>query len=358
MKKNIAFIINSLESAGGTERVVSNVSNEIIKDPNFKVTIIALKGASAFFPLHESINIIYLEKIVKQSWLGRFGCLVRLVNQSNFDSIIGISITKLNIWLGFVSIFFKKNVKLIASEHINFSKTSFFLKCVKKLIYGRFDYIAVLTLFDKEIMDNLRYRNVIQIPNASSFSPKDSDLNHVLARPRRIISVGRLEEQKGFDLLIESWKKIQSSHTDWELVIVGEGSLKSKLEDAINHAKKQLGLFNCVILPFTKDIGALLNTAQVYALSSRFEGYPMVLVEALTYGCPIISFDCETGPREIFADKNEGFLVPPNNIEIFARSIHLMLKDDNLRNQTFHNIMEGRKRFFIENVIEKWKNIL
>ena len=143
---------------------------------------------------------------------------------------------------------------------------------------------------------------------------------------------------------------------DWKLIIVGDGILKSEIESKI----KSLNLQDSVILkPFTKDIEREYLGASIYAMSSHFEGFPMVLVEACSYGLPCIAFDIATGPSDIIEHNKSGYLVSDNDLEGYAKHLITLMSDENLRTKFG---AEAKKlvgeRFSKEVVIQKWQELL
>jgi glycosyltransferase involved in cell wall biosynthesis len=171
---------------------------------------------------------------------------------------------------------------------------------------------------------------------------------------KRLLAVGRLWAQKGFDLLIGAFAMLAPLFQDWELVIVGEGPLKGELQGLI--AAK--GLEQQVLLPGrVGNVGDWYGSADLFVLSSEFEGFPNTLVEALAYGVPAVSFDCDTGPRDIIRHGVDGLLVPPGDRAALARAIESLMSDDTLRLRLAGQAVAACERFSIENVAAKWEEL-
>ena len=174
-----------------------------------------------------------------------------------------------------------------------------------------------------------------------------------------VVSIGRMDgsNQKGFLRLIDIWKLIQDSSEfkDWKLHIVGDGELKEKIENKI----RDLNLTNSIILkPFTKDIESEYLSASIYAMTSYFEGLPMVLIEAQSYALPTISFDIATGPRDIIEDEKSGYLIKDNDLNKYATKLKTLMQDENLRVKMGAKSKEIVKSKFSKDVVMKqWENL-
>lgn len=169
---------------------------------------------------------------------------------------------------------------------------------------------------------------------------------------KRALAAGRLVEQKGFDLLIEAFARVAGQHPQWDLVIVGDGPLRTDLE----HAVRRRGLQNRVFLPGkVGNIGDWYEAAHLFVLSSRFEGFANVLAESLSHGLPAISFDCPTGPADIIRHGVDGLLVPPNDVGKLAAAMSLVMNDENLRSALAARAVEARERFSVERIAAQWE---
>ena len=172
---------------------------------------------------------------------------------------------------------------------------------------------------------------------------------------KRVLAVGRLEWQKGFDRLIDVWAMIATDHPDWRLDIFGSGTLEKELRARI----RQAGLDSQTsVHPFTKNIADEYAASSVFALSSRFEGFGLVLLEAMQHGVPCVVFDCPFGPSDVVVDGECGFVVPDGDIPAFARQLARLMDDDELRCQFAAAAVERVKRFSVDIVMEQWRQLL
>lgn len=207
---------------------------------------------------------------------------------------------------------------------------------------------------------NYRLKNVSVIPNPVTYplekTGPDISPEKITAENRRfILSAGRLDGQKGFDLLIKIFSSLSPAYPGWDLVILGEGKERGALERQI----RESGLEGRIFLPGRAgNLADWYGKAEIYALSSRFEGFPNVLAEAMAYSLPAVSFDCETGPAEMIADGVNGFLVPPEDTAAFAASLGRLMSDGKLRERMSAEAVSVRERFSISAVAALWEKIL
>lgn len=173
---------------------------------------------------------------------------------------------------------------------------------------------------------------------------------------KTVLAVGRLEEQKGFDYLLDIWKLIENDKdfNEWKLQVVGSGSLKQQLRDKENN----LGLKRVKWLPFTEHIEECYKNASIYVMSSRFEGFALVLLEAKAFGLPIVSFDIKNGPNEIVQNGVNGYIVPPFDISMFAESLKVLMKDDKLRAHFTEDSQRSMYQFSKDKIVANWIQLL
>lgn len=209
-----------------------------------------------------------------------------------------------------------------------------------------YDSLVLLTERDRDLWG--QPANAITIPNPLSFSSTEpADLQQ-----KRIISAGRLIATKGFDLLIDAFKEIAGQYPDWKLTIFGEGQDRQFLLDRISH----YGLQSRVeILPPVKDLSQEMRHSSIYAAASRYEGFGLVITEAMECGVPSVAFDCECGPREIIRNGFDGLLVEPLNTTKFAESLRSLIGSADLRITLGANARTSAKRFSPEKIMLRWE---
>jgi GalNAc-alpha-(1->4)-GalNAc-alpha-(1->3)-diNAcBac-PP-undecaprenol alpha-1,4-N-acetyl-D-galactosaminyltransferase len=170
-----------------------------------------------------------------------------------------------------------------------------------------------------------------------------------------VVAVGRLVEQKNFSLLLSAFQRIADRHLDWQLLIFGEGELRSQLEQQ----RDELGLSGKVLLPgITANPFAIYERAELYAMSSLWEGLPAVLFEALSCGLPVVSTDCPSGPREIIRDGVDGILVPSGDLVALSEAMDLLMSDDRKRQALSDRAQEAKERFSLTKIVAQWEELI
>ncbi len=192
---------------------------------------------------------------------------------------------------------------------------------------------------------------VVAIPNAVP----DVPLGPGDPGAHKLIAAGRLEPQKGFDLLLEAFATIASKHPDWTLDIFGKGTRRESLGKAV----ADLGLGGQVTINVPTDrLGERMRDASVFVLSSRYEGFPIVLLEAMAAGLVVVSFDCPTGPNEIVADGTTGLLVPAEDVPALAAALDRVMTDESLRRRLAAAAPTAVLPYSLEKVGRRWDELL
>ena len=214
-------------------------------------------------------------------------------------------------------------------------------------IVRRFDSFVVLTEEDKGYWGNLL--NISVIPNAAITSEaRRSDCS-----AHRVIAVGRLDYQKGFDRLIEAWSivKKDSEYSDWRLDIFGQGEWKEMLEEMI----RNLGLEDSArINRPTNEIWNEYSRSSMLVMSSHFEGLPMVMIEAMTCGLPAVTFDFKCGPKDIIEDGHNGLIVPEGDVSALAEAMRKLMCDEALRQRMGAEALKIRDKYSEKKVMDSW----
>ncbi len=215
----------------------------------------------------------------------------------------------------------------IAQEHMNHGTHKRDVRQRIRETYPSFDAVAVLTERDRQEYEQLLPgTRVVRIPNAvHSLDQVSSDHHAKIA-----VAAGRLFPQKGFDMLIQAWSKLVETYPEWQLRIYGSGEKKAELRALI----EEHHLYNHVFLMgHTDRLDDELAKASFYVLSSRFEGLPMVMIEAMSHALPVVSFDCPTGPSDVLTHGVDGLLVPPEDPDALAQAMAKLMADESLRSE-------------------------
>lgn len=372
--KKITFLMLHL-NYGGIEKQVTTLANELSKE--YEVEIISLYdilSGESFYQLDDKVNVKYIfnfgpNKDKIKDALKKFK-LITLIKQ--LCKALKILYTK---YFGLGKIIKNLNTDILISSRIEFSKQikrndiitisqehSFidnekYIKKVRKS-FKHIKYLIVMTKGAKEKYDewlkNEKIKpEVIVIPNIikENKSGKISNLNN-----RQIISVGRLEDVKDFYTLILVFSVIVKKYPNYILKIIGEGSMREKLEEQI----KKCNLQKNVILTGRRtenEINNELIKSDVFVLTSKSESFSLVLCEAMNFGVPCIAFDVDVGPREIIQDGKNGFLIENRNVDLMIERLDELLYNISLRRFLGSNSYNVAKNYYSENIINKWKNI-
>ena len=372
----IVYVTPALYMAGGVERVLTLKANYFAENFGYDITIILTEGKDKplFYPLSEKIKVLNLNIGFEELWSCSFfrKLYVYLKKQSKYKKALtaelmrihpDITISLLRRDINFINDIHdgsrkigelhvnRANYRNFEANEANYFKNLFakfwMLSLVSKL--KRLDTFVVLTEEDKQAWPELK--NVTVIPDPLSFTPtQQSPLTE-----KRVIAVGRYVYQKGFDLLLQAWVKIEKQYLDWQLAIYGDGN-RTPYEQQM----KDLGIdgIRCHLNGPTADIQQEYINSSIFAFSSRFEGFGMVLVEAMACGLPVISFDCPCGPKDIVKDNEDGLLIEKDNVDAMANGLSRLMEKDTLRKSMANAGKENVKRFNIEHIAQQWKAVL
>lgn len=166
-----------------------------------------------------------------------------------------------------------------------------------------------------------------------------------------VMAAGRYTEQKAFDKLIASWALVSKKHPDWQLNIYGDGALRDSLQKQINELVLQN---NCTLRPTTKNIAEEYANSSIFVLSSIYEGFGMVITEAMSCGLPVISFACPCGPKDIISDGVNGFLIKPYDINVMAERICSLIENKKMRQEMGNNALKSSANYHMDSIAKKW----
>jgi glycosyltransferase involved in cell wall biosynthesis len=363
----LLIFISSL-SSGGAERVTANLAN-YWASKGWQITVVTLSdGTNDFYDLAPQIQRIRLGLLREASNplrgllnnLRRVLALRRLIQQIK-PTIALAMMDKANILLSMAAVGLP-GVIALGSEHIHPPQAplSPMWTRLRQYTYGRLAAVTALTTESRDwLLHHTQVQKVAVIPNAAPWPlPTQAPLliPQVVLPPNRktLLGVGRLTEQKGFDLLIAAFARAAPQHSDWDLAILGEGPLYAALADQI----RQAGLVDRVFLAGRAgNVGDWYQVADLYVMSSRFEGFGNTLAEAMTYGLPAVSFDCDCGPRDIIRREVDGLLVPNSDVVALAAALDRMMGDEALRKRFSANAIDARARFSINKIAGMWEEL-
>ena len=374
-KIRIAYCIPSLDHSGGMERVLTTKANYLAEKLNYDVNIIITddKGTKPYFPLSDKIEVIQLDVNIDNLWQLPIWKRLYLYYKKMKDYKRKLDICLKGLKPDITISLLRREINFICDINDGSAK-------VGEIHFGRYKYreanYRLLPSFANKYitsiwmaqLDNkvkqldrfivLTYEdaiywkglcNIIVIPNPITINGRAlSDYNH-----RQAIAVGRYTYQKGFDMLIKAWQTVYQKHPDWKLKIYGGGVKKEyqKLAD-------ELGLQDVIECNDTvSDITDKYCESSIFILSSRFEGLPLVLMEAMSVGLPPVSFVCPCGPRDIITDGYNGLLCENGNIKELALNICKLIENGQLRKELGQNAGNSIQRYSLDNIMQQWDEL-
>ena len=367
----IAYCIDSINGIGGIQHVTLEKANALVELENYTVWILyADHSGKLIFPLSSKVQTIdlgisYYEDDWKSPWHVLKGILFRrrkhkrelkkALNKIRPDVVISVGQSEKNIvptirgrWATIREFHFARNYRDLSSHS--------FFNCLLSLggiimdlfSLRQYDRIVVLTQEDKE-RNWPHWENVSVIPNPVYLSSLHSSLES-----NRILSAGRLVYQKNYSSLIRAFALVSKRFPEWSLDIFGEGNERRELVSLI----ESLNLSDSVHLAGNQsNLKEQLPDYSLFTLSSRFEGFGLVLIEAMSGGLPVISYACPCGPKDIIRDGVDGFLVPPGDETMLAERICQLIEDENLRRRMGTAALERAKDYSLEKIIPMWTSL-
>ena len=385
----ITYLIAATCNSGGMERVLTQKANWLQRHGH-DVTIVTTdqRGRTPFFQLEAGIrtydlrinydedNGRLLSKLVHfpvKQWKHRKR-LEALLMQLKADVVVCMFNNDVNLVHKIndgsrkvLEAHFSKNKKLQYGRRGIWALADRWRTRQEERLVRKYDRFVVLTHEDKELwtmhnaqctMHNGEVDKLVVIPNSgpapiakpSSLNAKHSSQNH-----HRVLAIGRYDYQKGFDTLLNIWEQVvHNSQCGWTLDIIGDGPQR----EALQQQMERLGLQDSVRLlaPTNKIQEAYLN-ASIFVMTSRYEGLPMVLLEAQAYGLPIVSFACPCGPRDIITDGINGFLIENRDETLFAQRLTTLMQDAALRQSMGEAAIANAEAYTEERIMQQWESL-
>lgn len=356
----LLYITNGIIGAGGLERVLAIKASELAEKMGYEVHILTLNQSNDPLFYEFSPKIIMHNITVGGnpiSYIIQYRQAMRETVKKIKPDVISVCDDGFKGF--FLPILLGKPCVMIYERHVSKviavgSNPSVFKQLRTNIKFRAMNALA--KKFDKFVVltkDNLKeweLPNLAVIPNPLSFYPSES----AALKNKKVIAVGRQSYQKGYDLLLKSWKLVNEEHPDWKLDIYGKNDPNQGL--AVQAAT--LGLDESVsFYDPVKQIQEKYLEASIYVMSSRFEGFGMVLIEAMACGVPCVSFDCPCGPADIISHEQDGLLVPNGDVTTLAESISKLIKNETLRSQMGNNAKVNVKRFLPEKIVGQWDQL-
>lgn len=359
-------------TGGGAERVAVLWATGFVQHGHDVVMVLSENRNRPSYPLPESVRIknigffthegllgkierrsmIYLRPIIHKKYFFR---LKKILKEERPDVFIGV-MHPWGFWAKKALTEINYKCPVIQTEHNAFDrpdviKKEYDYKFIKNRIVER---VTVLTSVDKQLIGN-RLKSVSVLPNPLPFEPA----KEIPKKDKIILAVGRIDvsKVKGFDLLIKAWAAIVDKHSGWKLHIVGGGKTKS-FDKLFKMAKEgRLTNKNFELHGRSEDMKPLYKRASIFVLSSRYEGFGLALIEAMSQGCACIACDYNGRQSEIITNKDEGMTVPTENVEALAAAIDKMINDNDYRLCVQQGGIRRSNYYSIQNTMERWNEI-
>lgn len=369
----IVFCTPAIYSAGGVERVVSVKSSYFAEVYGYDVTIIVTEGYGKenFFSVSPKVHVVNLNLEFEKLWNVSFlrKAFFYLLKQRKYRRLLtkelirirpDITISVIRREINFINSI-QDGSKKIGELHVNRSNYRSFAKKdsnILKHVFAIFwmkdlirhlkalDHLVVLT--DSAMRDWPEILRVIKIPDPLPFK---IDYRSTLSA-KRVISIGRYAYEKGFDLLLQAWAKVEKECKDWSLDIYGMGDIQPYY-----HLLNELRIDQqrCHLNGSITKVKEKYLESSIFVLPSRFEGFGLVVVEAMACGLPVISFDCENGPRNIITNECDGILVKAFDVNEYANQIVRLISDKDLRTTMGKSAQETSRQYELGNIAKKWR---
>ena len=371
----IVYIYHSFILKGGIERVFCDKMNYLAQNTSYDVTFITFEqGNHPFaYKLNDRIKVVDINcrfaelwnyNIIKRNILNFIlrrklkKCLTAALKKESPDIVIS---TTEDIQYNYC--IFNLPYRFIVESHVHMkeiikssTKKQFIIHSISKIFFkwklskiNKCKLLVALTDADKRDWSKVINSDIIIIPNILTFYP--DKITDYSKRSKRILCVGRFDKQKGFDLMIKAWAIIADKHKEWKVDIFGDGELNNTLNGLIkNYCLDE----SITIHPATNHIYDEYMDSSIFAFSSRYEGFGLVLIEAMSCGVPCISFDCPHGPSEIITNGKNGLLVQNGNIDEFANSLDSMINNYEQRKFMSINARIDSQKYKRENIMPQW----
>lgn len=344
--KKFLFVIQSLKNMSGTERVAATLANLFVKNFDCKVIIVNQEAKKEECPYFLENNV----QVVRSTGnFFKFAIDVqKIIRDECIDYVLIHNMGRLSLLMSFLK---KYKSSFISLEHVSFISRPKIIRLLSRILYRRLDKIVTLTDVDLEQYKKfIKINDIKRIYNICCFPIERIPFEN---RENLVIAVGRLTYQKNFSALISAWALIDKKLPNFRLEIYGEGEERINLQRII----EEKNLYTIKLMGNSMSILDVYKKAICFVMSSRYEGLPMVLIEAQTLGLPIVSFNCPTGPDEIIIQDRNGILVENQNVNELSKSLLGLLSDRNKLKLYSERAIVDAERFQKEKILDDWKDI-
>ena len=373
----IVYVTETMVSSGGTEKMLSEKASYLVDVFGYDVTIISctqIAGQANTFPLSQNVKQINLAipyyrqyhygypKRLLVKWETNQALkklLTKTIHQIDPDIVIGVArfaadivttikcrakkIIECHEARPFIMADMEGNRALVSRLYTNLIMKKRYFRMIER----HADVVVTLTEGDSHLWKKARHVEVI--PNFSTMAVSTM----ACYKNKRVIAVGRLSAEKGYDRLLKIWKRVSPQHQDWSLEFFGDGKLHHMLTNMIH----DLQLLNVTINPPTPNISEEYSKSAICVMTSHFEGFSLVLLEAIRHGLPCIAFDCPFGPASIIKDGICGYLIEENSIEQYAQKLSLLMDQEDIWKSLSKEAIKRGEDFSVETVMNRWRQL-
>ncbi|MFI6512033.1 glycosyltransferase family 4 protein [Streptosporangium sp. NPDC050855] len=374
----VRILLHHAYGMGGTIRTVLNLAGYLARERDVEIVSVVRAAEEPFFPIPPGVRVSFLDDRIgprgpAARLLSRFAS--RLVpEQENVHQAVtlwtdlrllrflrsldgGVLIATRPAYALATALLAPPGVITVGQEHVTLQTHKPEMLRLIKRRYGRFDAFVTLTEADRKqyagALKNNAPRRLLRIPNA--VPPLAGEISTL--REKTVIAIGRVVYAKGFDRLVKAWKDVAEAHPDWVLRIYGGGT--PEREQRLRERIEEGGLSGKVFLMgSSREIGEELARSSIYVVSSRYEGFGMTILEAMSKGVPVVSFDCPHGPREIITHEHDGLLIRSGKPSALAEGVRRLIEDEDLRLRLGSNALRTASRYDLDVVGAEWDALL
>ena len=358
----LLYIVPNVNNEGGVARVLSIKANYLVEKLGYDVVILTQnEGNSPLF--YEYNKNISFQDIILKGNIFKFFITYKKELKSRIDSINPDIIIVADNGLKAYTIPFiiKTKIPILLEIHSSLyveesKQYNLILNKLKARIIHKFKRFCA-NQYDKIIVETVssinewKIKDIIVIPNPLWFKQQKS----ANLKAKKVIAVGRHTYEKGFDRMLKIWQKVIEKYPDWHLDIYGKSSAKNELQ----LLARELNISNNVTFyEPVKNINEKYLEASIYLMTSRFEGFGMVLIEAMASGVPCIAYDCPCGPKAIIANNSDGFLIENDNENDFIVAVETLIENENSRLEMGEKSKESAKKYNIDVLMQIWDSLL
>ncbi|GAA4373779.1 hypothetical protein GCM10023088_29000 [Actinomadura verrucosospora] len=373
----VRVLLQNAHGTGGTIRTVLNLCGHLARDHDVEIVSVLKRSRRPFFPLPAGVTVTYADDLLgpkgrSARLLSRLPSLLTPADEASFRHMslwTDVCLLRRAVWRAAppdVLIGTRPSLNLLAAElapagvatigqdHMHLGAYRPVLRRQIVRAYRRLDVVTTLTEADRAEYEAALAGSpvrVVRIPNAAPALPeRPSQRVHKV-----VVAAGRLVHAKGFDVLLRAFVPIAAEHPDWTLRVFGGGPRRDRLRALID----DLGLGGrAELCPRTRDLHGEMGRAAVYALSSRREGMPMVVIEAMGMGLAVVAFDCPTGPAEMIVHGRDGLLVPAGDVDALTAALRAVITDSGLRDRLGEAALRSARAHHLDRIGPRWSRLI